>query len=304
MSTRQPATTTETRCLECDAPIHRPPPASRDAHRFVAPCTASRARARSTGSHAATRRSAGRPELRSPDKVACAECGKPIHWNRTRGGRPPERCPPCRAERRTSLKRLYKRGEKAPGPGYVARIDRPVPADEASGETGTVRTGRCGRLRRDRVGHRTKRTSQAVPGAPGRTQREARKGTKGEGVRKEAEAEAAPEGGQAPADTAEGEGAVHSDCQRQTGAGDALRVEGPATRGKARGRTGDDACRDPAEDPTARSAGGDAQAQRDADRRQSERATRHPEADRESAAEAETMAMPGAAESTPSSERA
>ena len=119
------------------------PPASRDAHRFAAPCTASRASARSTNSHAATRRSAGRPGLRSPTRSPCAECGKPIHWNRTKGGRPPERCPPCRAERRTSLKRLYKRGGKAPGPGYVARIDRPVAAAEASGETETVRTAHC-----------------------------------------------------------------------------------------------------------------------------------------------------------------
>ena len=132
-----------------------------------------------------------------------------------------------------------------------------------------------------------------MPGAPGRTQREARKGTKGEGARKEAEAEADPEGVQAPADTAEGAGAARSDCQRETGAGDALRVEGPATGGKTRGRAGDDGCRDPAENPTARSPGGDAQAQRDDERRGSEGATRHPEADRERAAEAETVATPG-----------
>ena len=142
MSTRQPATTTETRCLECDAPIHRPPgkpgraPLRCPLHRVAR----KRKIDRQSRRDAAIRRATRTP---LPDTVACAECGKPIHWNRTRGGRPPERCPPCRAERRTSLKRLYKRGEKAPGPGYVARIDRPVPADEASGETGTVRTGRC-----------------------------------------------------------------------------------------------------------------------------------------------------------------
>lgn len=142
MSTRQQATTTETRCLECDAPIHRPPGKP---GRAPLRCPLHRAARKRKVDQQSRRDAAIRRATKTPlpGTVACAECGKPIHWNRSKGGRPPERCPPCRAERRTSLKRLYKRGGKAPGPGYVARIDRPVPADEASGETGTVRTGRC-----------------------------------------------------------------------------------------------------------------------------------------------------------------
>ena len=142
MSTRQQATTTETRCIECDAPIRRPPgkpgraPLRCPLHRVAR----KRKIDQQSRRDAAIRRATKTP---LPDTVACAECGKPIRWNRTRGGRPPERCPPCRAERRTSLKRLYKRGGKAPGPGYVARIDRPVAAAEASGETRTVRTAQC-----------------------------------------------------------------------------------------------------------------------------------------------------------------
>ena len=142
MSTPQQATTKETRCLECDAPIRRAPgkpgraPLRCPLHRVARKRKIDQRSRRD----AAIRRATRTP---LPDEVPCAECGKPIHWNRSKGGRPPERCPPCRAERRTSLKRLYKRGEKAPGPGYVARIDRPVPAAKASGETGTVRTGHC-----------------------------------------------------------------------------------------------------------------------------------------------------------------
>ena len=142
MSTRQQATTKETRCLECDAPIRRP---AGKPGRAPLRCPLHRVARKRKVDQQSRRDAAIRRATRTPlpDTVACVECGRPIHWNRTRGGRPPERCPPCRAERRTSLKRLYKRGGKAPGPGYVARIDRPVAAAEASGETGTVRTGRC-----------------------------------------------------------------------------------------------------------------------------------------------------------------
>ena len=209
MSTRQQATTTETRCIECDAPIRRPPgkpgraPLRCPLHRVAR----KRKIDQQSRRDAAIRRATRTP---LPDTVACAECGKPIRWNRTRGGRPPERCPPCRAERRKSLKRLYNRGGKAPGPGYVARIDRPVAAAEASGETGTVRTVHCvdcgATVSVTGRGGLPKRCPEHRAGHKAKLARE----RKAKAHAKKPKPKPTPEGVQAPADTAEGEGAARS----------------------------------------------------------------------------------------------